>query len=144
MTFSSWPPTPYQNEISTGACAAAGVARSKSTDARRHNAVPAMRSPSLGCRLRIIPDRRTSGVGQKGLHISLHAAHTRFARSPHTSSKIHFGRREVTAMKLGTLRRLVPVLLLLGAITVSMTACVLVPIPVGGGGGGHHGRSQRW
>ena len=46
-------------------------------------------------------------------------------------------------MKLGTLRRLVPVLLLLGAITVSMTACVLVPIPVGGGGG-HHGHSRRW
>jgi len=49
----------------------------------------------------------------------------------------------VTAMKLGTLRRLVPVLLLLGAVTVSATGCLLVPIPVGGGGG-HHGRSHRW
>jgi len=36
----------------------------------------------------------------------------------------------VTAMKLGTLRRLVPVLLLLGAVTVSATGCLLVPIPV--------------
>jgi hypothetical protein len=44
-------------------------------------------------------------------------------------------------MKLSTFRRLVPVLLLLGAATVSMTGCVLVPIPVGGGG--HHGH-HRW
>ena len=35
-------------------------------------------------------------------------------------------------MNLGTLRRLVPVLLLLGAVTVSATGCLLVPIPVGG------------
>ncbi len=49
-------------------------------------------------------------------------------------------------MKLGTLRRLVSVFLLLGAVTVSMTGCLLVPIPVGGGGGGHHhhGHSHRW
>ncbi len=49
-------------------------------------------------------------------------------------------------MKLGTLRRLVPALLLLGALTVSMTGCLLVPIPVGGGGGHHGGRghSHRW
>jgi hypothetical protein len=48
-------------------------------------------------------------------------------------------------MKLTTLRRLVPALLLLGALTVSMTGCLLVPIPVGGGG--HHGgrgHSHRW
>ena len=47
-------------------------------------------------------------------------------------------------MKLATLRRLVPVFLLLGAVTISATGCLLVPIPVGGGGGGHHGRSHRW
>ena len=46
-------------------------------------------------------------------------------------------------MKLGTLRRLVPVLLLLGTVTVFATGCLLVPIPVGGGGG-HHGHSHRW
>jgi hypothetical protein len=45
-------------------------------------------------------------------------------------------------MKLATLRRLVPALLLLGAFTVSMAGCVLVPIPIGGGGG--HGHSRRW
>jgi hypothetical protein len=44
-------------------------------------------------------------------------------------------------MKLATLRRLVPALLLLGAFTVSMAGCVLVPIPIGGGG---HGHSRRW
>jgi hypothetical protein len=48
-------------------------------------------------------------------------------------------------MKLTTLRRLAPVLLLLGVASVSTTGCLLVPIPVGGGGGGHHhGRSHRW
>jgi hypothetical protein len=47
-------------------------------------------------------------------------------------------------MKLATLRRLVPALLLLGAVTISMTGCVLVPIPVGGGGGHGHGHSRRW
>jgi hypothetical protein len=80
-------------------------------------------------------------LGEKRLHIPLHAAHTSFARSPHTSSKIEIRRKEVTAMKLATLRRLVPALLLLGAVTVSMAGCILVPIPVGGGG---HGHSRRW
>jgi hypothetical protein len=44
-------------------------------------------------------------------------------------------------MTLAKLRRLVPVLLLLGVFTVSMAGCVLVPIPIGGGG---HGHSRRW
>jgi len=44
-------------------------------------------------------------------------------------------------MKLATIRRLLPVLLLLGAATVSTSGCLLIPIPVGGGGH-HHG--HRW
>jgi hypothetical protein len=46
-------------------------------------------------------------------------------------------------MKLGRLRSLATVLLLVGAVAVFTTGCVLLPIPVGGGHG-HHGHSHRW
>jgi len=46
-------------------------------------------------------------------------------------------------MKLGTLRRLATVLLLVSAVAVSTTGCLLVPFPVGGGHE-HHGHSHRW
>jgi hypothetical protein len=49
-------------------------------------------------------------------------------------------------MKLGTLRRLASSLLLVGAVAIFTTGCLMVPVPfpVGGGGHGHHGRSHRW
>jgi hypothetical protein len=44
-------------------------------------------------------------------------------------------------MKLATFGRLATVLLLVGAVAVSATGCVLVPYPVGGYG--HHGHDER-
>ena len=48
-------------------------------------------------------------------------------------------REEVTAMKLGTVGRLATVLLLVGAVAISVTGCVLVPVPYPVGGDGHYG-----
>jgi len=44
-------------------------------------------------------------------------------------------------MKLGTVGRLATVLLLVGAVAISVTGCVLVPYPVGGDG--HYGHGEQ-
>ena len=46
-------------------------------------------------------------------------------------------------MKLGTLGRLATVLLLVGAVAVSATGCVFVPVPYPVGGYGHSGHGEQ-
>ena len=46
-------------------------------------------------------------------------------------------------MKLGTVGRLATVLLLVGAVTISVTGCVLVPVPYPVGSDGHYGHGEQ-